>query len=64
MLYKELIPLTPEALNQKLIEQEQTLSQLRFAHAISPLEKPLKIRATRQIIARIKTLQHARKHTP
>lgn len=63
MKYSELIKLTPEELTQKLIAQNQELSKLRFAHAISPLEKPMRLFKARKNIARIKTLQNERKHT-
>lgn len=63
MKYSQLIKLTSEELKQKLADQSQKLSKLRFNHAISPLEKPMRLFKTRKNIARIKTLQNQRKHT-
>ena len=61
--YNEISKLTPEELRQKLIVSQQELNKLRFAHAINPLEKPIRMLNLRKIIARIKTLENERKHT-
>jgi len=42
-------------LNEKLGVEKETLQKLKFAHAISPIENPMKIRATKKAIARIIT---------
>jgi large subunit ribosomal protein L29 len=36
-------------------EEKRNLQKLKFAHAISPIENPMKIRATRRLIARLNT---------
>jgi len=51
----ELQSLTIEELEQKLAAEKESLTKLRFAHAISPIENPMKIRDTRRLIARIAT---------
>lgn len=47
--------LSQEELKNKIGEEEQVLGKLRFAHAISPIENPMKIRASRKLIAQMKT---------
>ncbi|HTQ65938.1 MAG TPA: 50S ribosomal protein L29 [Puia sp.] len=42
-------------LKARIQEDQLRLKKLEFAHAISPLENPMSIRALRQDIARIKT---------
>ena len=44
-----------EELNQKLVSEKEAMQKLQFAHAISPIENPMKIRETRKLIARINT---------
>ena len=43
-------------LKARIQEDEQRLKKLEFAHAISPLENPMSIRALRKDIARLKTM--------
>jgi large subunit ribosomal protein L29 len=42
-------------LTSRIQEDELRLKKLEFAHAISPLENPMSIRALRKDIARLKT---------
>ncbi len=42
-------------LKAKIQEDEQRLKKLSFAHAMTPLENPMNIRALRKDIARLKT---------
>jgi large subunit ribosomal protein L29 len=51
----ELQSLSVEELKQKLEAEKESLTKLRFAHAISPIENPMKIRESRKLIARIAT---------
>lgn len=51
----ELKSLSLDELNEKIGVEEETLLKLKFAHAISPLENPMKLRETRRTIARLKT---------
>jgi|TARA_A100001015_G_scaffold148863_1_gene165090 large subunit ribosomal protein L29 len=44
-----------EALQTKIGEVEKQLMELKLTHAVSPLENPLQIRATRRTLARLKT---------
>ena len=56
MKNSELISLTLEELKQKLDAEKESLTKLKFAHTISPIENPMKIKATRKSIARIETI--------
>ena len=56
MKNSELNTLSVEELNQRLLSEREILQKQRFAHAISPIENPMKIKETRRTIARILTL--------
>jgi large subunit ribosomal protein L29 len=55
MKNSEIRALTFEELTQKIISEKEAMQKLKFAHAISPVENPMKLRATRKMIARLKT---------
>ena len=55
MKNSEIIALTVEQLQQTLIEERERLLKLKFAHAVSPIENPMRIRNTRRLIARLMT---------
>lgn len=57
---EELKSLDFEALSQKASIERVTLQKLKFSHAISPIENPSRIRASRKTIARILTEMKAR----
>ena len=42
-------------LRSRIQEDELRLKKLEFAHAISPLENPMSVRALRKDVARLKT---------
>ncbi len=42
-------------LQQKLGSEREAYDKLKFAHAISPIENPMKIREVRKLIARLET---------
>jgi len=42
-------------LQEKIAAEKQNLQRLEFAHAISPIENPMKIREARKTIARLNT---------
>lgn len=56
MKNSELNTLTVEELNQRLLSEKESLQKQKFAHAISPIENPMKIKETRKTIARILTI--------
>ena len=55
MKQKEIIKLSKEDLQDKLVENKKQLEELRMTHSISPLENPLEIKRLRRTVARIKT---------
>jgi len=56
MQYKEVKYLSAEERRAKLVVEQENLKKLRFAHAISPISNPMRIRNTRKLIARLKTV--------
>jgi large subunit ribosomal protein L29 len=42
-------------LANKLAIEKEAYSKLTFAHAITPIENPMKIKAARKLIARLET---------
>jgi len=59
MKYRELKSLSLEERNARLLAEEENLQRLRFAHAISPIENPMRIRHSRRLIAKLKTARKA-----
>ena len=55
MKQQEVIKLSDEELNEQLVENKKKYSELKMAHAVSPLENPIQIKAVRKSIARIMT---------
>ena len=47
--------LSVEEIREKIKLEEENLQKLKFAHAISPIENPMRIRVTRKLVARLKT---------
>jgi large subunit ribosomal protein L29 len=56
----ELNSLSLEELQQRLLSEREILQKQKFAHAISPIENPMKIKETRKTIARILTILNER----
>lgn len=48
-------------ISARIREDEMRLKKLEFAHAITPLENPMSIRALRKDLARMKTLLKQKK---
>lgn len=55
MKNSEIKALTIEELNEKINTEVSSLQKVNFAHAISPIENPMKIRQAKKFIARLKT---------
>ncbi len=60
MKIKEVRELDTKALKEKLQNTVDSLRQQKLSHAVSPLENPSTIKATRRDIARMETELHAR----
>lgn len=55
MKNSEIRALSVEEIKQKLVSEREVMQKLKFAHAISPIENPMKIKETRKPIARLET---------
>ena len=55
MKQSEIIGLSIAELQEELGKSKQAYSELKMAHALSPLENPLQLRNLRRSIARIAT---------
>ena len=51
----EIKGLTVAELTEKIGSEKETMRKMTFAHQVSAIENPMKIRETRQLIARLKT---------
>lgn len=60
MKNSEIKTLNVEELNERLAAEKETLQKLKFAHAITPIENPMKIRESRKAIARLNTAIRAK----
>ncbi|HRE65630.1 MAG TPA: 50S ribosomal protein L29 [Cyclobacteriaceae bacterium] len=47
--------LTLAELNEKIGSENEALRKLKFAHQVSAIENPMRIKETRRLIARLKT---------
>lgn len=56
MKAKEFREMSADELNNKLIELKKELFNLRFQSAVNQLENPMRIKAVKKDIARIKTV--------
>ena len=55
MKNSEIRLLTAEELKEKVITEQDTLQRLKFSHAITPIENPMRIKVTKRLIAQLKT---------
>jgi large subunit ribosomal protein L29 len=47
--------LTTDEVRDRIAEEQVNYRKMKMSHTVSPLENPLKLRATRRFIARLKT---------
>ncbi len=55
MKNSEIKGLSLDELQNRLVAEQENFKKLKFAHTITPIENPMKIRETRKLIARIQT---------
>ena len=55
MKTSEIKDLTTEEIKEKIGAEKAALTKMKMSHAVSPLENPMLIRATRKNIARLMT---------
>ena len=51
----EIRSLTASEIAERIVAEQENLSKFNFAHAISPIENPNRIRESKRLIARLKT---------
>lgn len=51
----EIKGLTVAELNEKIGSEQENLRKMQFAHQVSAIENPMKIREARKLVARLKT---------
>lgn len=61
MKNSELRGLSLDELKNKLTFEKENYNKLKFAHSITPIENPMKIRESRKLVARIYTEINAKK---
>lgn len=61
MKNSEIVELSTEVLVAKIAEEKATLTKLKFAHAVSAIENPNRIKYTRKTVARLLTELNKRK---
>ncbi|MCU0439770.1 MAG: 50S ribosomal protein L29 [Raineya sp.] len=52
----DLKKLSLDELKAKLVQEQDALLKLKMAHAITPVENPMRIREARKVVARIQTV--------
>ena len=55
MKNEEIKGLNLAEIKEKLTTETEALRKLKFAHKVSSIENPMKIRQTRKLVARLKT---------
>ncbi len=60
MKNSEINALSVSEINERIASEQEKLTKLRFAHAVSPIENPNRIRETKKLIARLKTFLTAK----
>ena len=60
MKNSELRGLTLDELRNKLTVEKENYGKLKFAHSITPIENPMKIKEARKLVARIETVIRAK----
>jgi len=64
MKNSEILELTTEELVARIGEEKSSLTKLKFAHAVSAIENPLRITKVRKDIARLNTELTKRRAVP
>jgi large subunit ribosomal protein L29 len=55
MKHTEITALSINDLKEKLLSEKEALRKLKFAHQVSSIENPMKLKATRRLIAQLNT---------
>lgn len=60
MKNSEINALTEGEITERIAAEKENLTKLRFAHAISPIENPNRIKESRRLVARLNTFLRAK----
>lgn len=60
MKQSEIKSLSEDELRERVEAETTNLAKLKFAHAVSPIENPVRIRHARRLVARLKTALRAK----
>ena len=60
MKTSEIKELTSKEIVERLQVEKENLVRLKLNHAVSPLDNPMKIKESKQSVARLKTILHER----
>jgi large subunit ribosomal protein L29 len=55
MKQKEITSMSVQDLKDSITNSKESLTKMKLAHKVSPMENPLEIRTVRRTIARLKT---------
>ncbi|MFC5193057.1 50S ribosomal protein L29 [Algoriphagus aquatilis] len=56
----EIRSLSASEIAERLVAEQENLGKLTFAHSISPIENPNRIRESKRLVARLKTALHSK----
>ena len=56
----EIRSLSASEIAERIVAEQENLGKLKFAHSISPIENPNRIRESKRLIARLKTALHSK----
>ena len=60
MKNSEIQKLSADELIEQIASEKEAIARLKFAHAITPIENPMRIREARKVIARLETALSAK----
>lgn len=55
MKNSEIKGLSLDELKSKLVAEKENCAKLKFAHAITPIENPMRLREAKKLVARLNT---------
>ena len=55
MKHTEITALSISDLKEKILSEKEALRKLKFAHQVSSIENPMKMKASRKLIAQLNT---------
>ncbi|HTO14937.1 MAG TPA: 50S ribosomal protein L29 [Edaphocola sp.] len=58
---QDYLSLSDEALQDSITAEVTRLKQMKFSHAVNPIENPMVIKSIRRQIAQLRTEEHKRK---